>query len=94
MPGSRGPREALGSTRPRQELVGISQTHRTNALNASVECEACVPGEFHLRWTVAAVARPQACCHEVAVCDGPDHVLHWYDHFYCPRGCFVGGRAG
>ena len=21
------------------------------------------------------------------VCDGPDNVLHWYDHFYCPRPC-------
>ena len=26
-------------------------------------------------------------CHEVRVSDGPDHVHHWHDHFYCNRPC-------
>jgi hypothetical protein len=26
------------------------------------------------------------CC-EAFVHDCPDHIHHWYDHFYCPRPC-------
>jgi hypothetical protein len=26
------------------------------------------------------------CC-DISVDDCPDHVHHWYDHFYCPRPC-------
>lgn len=62
------------------------------SLEALVWLRGC--RDYYLRWTVTAAARPQACCHEVAVADGPDHVLHWYHHFYCPRGCFGGGKAG
>lgn len=28
----------------------------------------------------------QTCC-DVSIDDCPDHVHHWYDHFYCPRPC-------
>ncbi|MCC6316995.1 MAG: hypothetical protein IT361_04815 [Gemmatimonadaceae bacterium] len=28
----------------------------------------------------------RTCC-DVAIDDCPDHVHHWYDHFYCPRPC-------
>lgn len=42
----------------------------------------------YLRWTIDEVAQGKACCHEVKVCDDPDYVLHWYDHFYMPRPCF------
>jgi len=41
----------------------------------------------YLRWTIDEVAQGKACCHEVAVADDPDYVLHWYDHFYLPRPC-------
>jgi hypothetical protein len=26
------------------------------------------------------------CC-DISVDDCPDHIHHWYDHFYCPRPC-------
>jgi len=42
----------------------------------------------YLRWTVDEAAASSACCHEVAVDDDPDYVLHWYDHFFIPRPCF------
>lgn len=28
----------------------------------------------------------QTCC-DIDVKDCPDHIHHWYDHFYCPRPC-------
>jgi hypothetical protein len=28
-----------------------------------------------------------ASCPEVEVDDCPDNIHHWYDHFYCERGC-------
>jgi hypothetical protein len=51
--------------------------------------------DHYLRWTVTVGGdRHDGCCHAVSVSDGPDHVLHWYDHFYCPRPCFGGVRPG
>lgn len=50
--------------------------------------------DYYIRWTVTAGSRSGCCAHEVNVCDGPDNILHWYDHFYCPRPCLGGGRAG
>lgn len=41
----------------------------------------------YLRWTVKVSSRGTSCCHEVEVEDFPDHVHHWYDHFYCERPC-------
>lgn len=32
----------------------------------------------------------QAPCCDLVVRDCPDHVHHWYDHFYCPRPCRQG----
>jgi hypothetical protein len=50
--------------------------------------------DYYARWLVTAVSRSIfACCHTVSVCDGPDNLLHWYDHFYCPRSCFGGGTS-
>jgi hypothetical protein len=40
-----------------------------------------------LRWTVKVTRRGADCCHEIEVCDCPDLVHHWYDHFYCDRPC-------
>lgn len=42
----------------------------------------------YLRLSIDEVAQCKPCCHEVAVNDDPDYVLHWYDHFYLPRPCF------
>ncbi|MFN0103833.1 MAG: hypothetical protein ACKV2U_17335 [Bryobacteraceae bacterium] len=43
--------------------------------------------EHYLRWTVEVTDRGGSCCHEIDVSDCPDLVHHWYDHFYCERGC-------
>jgi hypothetical protein len=43
--------------------------------------------EHYLRWTVRVGACASESCHEVAVEDCPDHLHHWYDHFYCARRC-------
>ena len=42
---------------------------------------------YYLRWTIKAGKRGCDCCHEVEVADCPDHIHHWYDHFYCWRPC-------
>jgi hypothetical protein len=34
---------------------------------------------------VAECAGPTCC--DLVVNDCPDHIHHWYDHFYCPRPC-------
>ena len=43
--------------------------------------------EYVLRWSVSVGTIGVDSCHEVAVDDCPDLVHHWYDHFYCARGC-------
>ncbi|HEX2093438.1 MAG TPA: hypothetical protein VHG28_13620 [Longimicrobiaceae bacterium] len=44
--------------------------------------------EHYLRWTLRVGSCCDATsCHEVAVDDCPDYWHHWYDHFYCERGC-------
>jgi hypothetical protein len=42
----------------------------------------------YLRWAIHVGHHEEPCCREFEVQDGPDYVLHWYDHFYCPRPCF------
>jgi hypothetical protein len=49
--------------------------------------------DYYLRWTITAGKKGQDCCEEIEICDGPDNILHWYDHFYCPRPCHS-GRTG
>lgn len=46
-----------------------------------------------LRWTLEVGDSGGASCHELDVDDCPDHVHHWYDHFYCVRPCFDRTRA-
>ncbi|HXJ03437.1 MAG TPA: hypothetical protein VNH44_19610 [Micropepsaceae bacterium] len=46
-----------------------------------------VCSDHYLRWTVEVGNTQNACCYEVTVDDTPDYVVHWYDHFYCPRPC-------
>jgi hypothetical protein len=49
--------------------------------------------DHFLCWTVKVARRgTDCCCHEVEVCDGPDWIHHWYDHFYCERPCTHGGH--
>ena len=48
--------------------------------------------DYYIRWTVGIGSSGGCCAHELSICDGPDHVLHWYDHFYCPRPCQNRGR--
>jgi|HubBroStandDraft_5_1064220.scaffolds.fasta_scaffold92194_2 hypothetical protein len=41
----------------------------------------------YLRWTVKVGSILKSSTHEVSVCDCPDLVHHWYDHFYCGGRC-------
>lgn len=66
-------------------------TDLDDQLEALVWLRGC--RDYYLRWTVISSARPQPCCEEIALRDGPDHVLHWYDHFYCARQCHGGGKT-
>lgn len=51
--------------------------------------------DHYLRWTIKVGERQSACCYEVTVDDDPDYVVHWYDHFYCPKPCMgTHGRQG
>jgi len=43
--------------------------------------------EHMLRWVVRAVTKATSCSVDREIEDCPDLVHHWYDHFYCPRGC-------
>lgn len=43
--------------------------------------------EYYFRWTVSVGTLGTDSCHEIEVCDCPDYLHHWYDHFYCPRPC-------
>jgi len=43
--------------------------------------------EYYFRWTVSVGTVGLDSCHEVEVCDCPDYIHHWYDHFYCVRPC-------
>lgn len=48
--------------------------------------------DYYVRWTAETGRNGGCCAHDLSICDGPDHVLHWYDHFYCPRPCQNSGR--
>jgi hypothetical protein len=54
-----------------------------------------VCSDHYLRWTVEVGEKQNACCYEVTVDDTPDHIVHWYDHFYCAKPCMGShGRQG
>lgn len=46
--------------------------------------------EHLLRWNVSVGTAGVDSCHQVRVDDCPDYRHHWYDHFYCQRGCTHG----
>lgn len=64
---------------------------RGSELEAIVWVEGC--NQHFLRWTVRAGSAGFDSCHEIEVEDCPDHVHHWYDHFYCERPCFHERRS-
>jgi hypothetical protein len=43
--------------------------------------------EQFLRWTVGIGTLGIDSCHRIEISDCPDYLHHWYDHFYCGRGC-------
>ena len=59
--------------KPGQNLVGtiLVRGCRDHAIKVEVKIRECAT---------------QTCC-DVSVEDCPDHIHHWYDHFYCPRPC-------
>ncbi|HTW27766.1 MAG TPA: hypothetical protein VME92_11600 [Acetobacteraceae bacterium] len=84
-----GPKER-GSITATLTLPASAADHQ--AFEAIIWLRGC--RDYYLRWTVTAGSRSQCCAHEVCVCDGPDNILHWYDHFYCPRPCLDEIRQG
>ena len=55
------------------------------ALSGPILVRGCLDHFARVDVTVAECAGV-ACC-DVVVNDCPDHIHHWYDHFYCPRPC-------
>ena len=45
----------------------------------------CLDHAAHLTVRVAECSQPPCC--DLIVQDCPDHIHHWYDHFYCFRPC-------
>lgn len=60
-------------------------TERGKRFENLVWVEGC--RDHVLRWTVNVGTGGLDSCHEIAVDDCPDYRHHWYDHFYCVRGC-------
>ncbi|MGF1643720.1 MAG: hypothetical protein ACFCUJ_08735 [Thiotrichales bacterium] len=55
-------------------------------IEAVVWVQGC--NRYFLRWILEIRESAAASCREVEIDDCPDHVHHWYDHFYCVRPCF------
>lgn len=59
---------------------------RTGAVvSGALLVRGCV--DHFARVTVRAAECATAGCCDLTVRDCPDHIHHWYDHFYCPRPC-------
>ncbi|MGF1547546.1 MAG: hypothetical protein ACFCUG_09470 [Thiotrichales bacterium] len=56
-----------------------------NSVEAVIWVQGC--NSYFLRWILDLRQSDGAGCHEVEIDDCPDHVHHWYDHFYCVRPC-------
>ncbi len=54
-------------------------------LSGPVLVRGCVDHYVRVQVRVDDCAE-RACC-DVVIRDCPDHIHHWYDHFYCPRPC-------
>lgn len=54
-------------------------------LSGPLLVRGCLDHFARIEVTVAECAGG-ACC-DIHVNDCPDHIHHWYDHFYCPRPC-------
>jgi hypothetical protein len=52
----------------------------------------CLGHAVRLDVGVADCAQCAVC--DIAIQDCPDHIHHWYDHFYCPRPCRNQVRTG
>jgi hypothetical protein len=47
--------------------------------------------KHYMRWEIDSSGKNDSCCHDISVHDKPNYVVHWYDHFYCPRPCMHSG---
>lgn len=54
-------------------------------LAGPVLVRGCVDHFVRLEVAVAECAGVTCC--DISLDDCPDHIHHWYDHFYCPRPC-------
>jgi hypothetical protein len=55
------------------------------SISGHILVRGCDDHFVRLNITVAECAGT-ACC-DIQIEDCPDHIHHWYDHFYCPRPC-------
>lgn len=53
--------------------------------SAPIIVRGCNDHYFRVELSVSECSVRASC--EVFVEDCPDHIHHWYDHFYCPRPC-------
>ena len=55
------------------------------SLSGPIIIRGCKDHYIKLDLIVADCAMTTCC--DIVIDDCPDHVHHWYDHFYCPRPC-------
>lgn len=67
------------------ELKLPDTVHKSEELSGGVVLFGCNTHFLGVRVRVSDKA--PACESEVLIEDCPDYVHHWYDHFYCVRGC-------
>jgi hypothetical protein len=98
-----GPNAALAKIQPGSAQLGPFERQTVRACvtvpqgadGKKLEILLWVRGcrEHLLRWVISVGTAGVDSCHEVRVNDCPDYLHHWYDHFYCARGC-TAGRTG
>jgi hypothetical protein len=76
---------ALGPKERTTILAQFTAPQQAGTYEMVVWVSVC--GDHYLRWTVEVGDTQNACCYQVTVDDTPNYVVHWYDHFYCPRPC-------
>ncbi|HZD52537.1 MAG TPA: hypothetical protein VE175_05780 [Woeseiaceae bacterium] len=72
---------------PERERPGNDSCCERNDYELVIWMQGC--RNHYLRWYINELeeGRKTKCCYEVTVCDEPDYVLHWYDHFHIYRPC-------
>ena len=84
---------ALGAKERTTILAQLKAPQKAGTYEAVLWVTVC--SDHYLRWSIEVGEKEEACCYEVTVDDTPDYVVHWYDHFYCPKPCMgTHGKRG